>query len=92
MDKGRFTITFIAIADFMEVLRFFMAYQNAVAQLALDESDYYLVDFDKQGKKITVEWANSTEEEERAFMGNAFADIVAEGYEIKSLEKYACNC
>ena len=64
-----------------------MAYQNAVAQLALDESDYYLADFNKQRKEIKVEWANSTEEEEREFMRNAFADIMVERYEIKLAEK-----
>jgi hypothetical protein len=87
MDKGRFIITFSAISDFLEVLRFFLEYQLAVAQLALDESDYYLADFNKQRKEIKVEWANSTEEEEREFMRNAFADIMVEGYEIELVEK-----
>jgi hypothetical protein len=87
MDKGRFIITFSAISDFLEVLRFFLEYQFAVAQLALDESDYYLVDFDKRQKTLIVDWANSTEEEEREFMRNAFAEVMVERYEIELCEK-----
>jgi len=85
MDKGRFIITFSAISDFLEVLRFFLEYQLAVAQLALEESDYYLVDINRQEKTLIVDWANSTEEEEREFMRNAFAEIMAEGYEIENI-------
>lgn len=85
MDKGRFIITFSVISDFLEVLRFFLEYQLAVAQLALDESDYYLVDFDKQKKTLIVDWINSTEEEEREFMRNAFADIMVDKYQIENI-------